>query len=294
MDESTGLLPDTDLSARVTRLFEKARRMGAAPAVLIFLGLVALPAGTQTLRVHGAIHDGLGELARGYDANLPPLHLAGGRASVEGEEPAIFPKPGSAAAAEAAGRFVIIYDTTGGTERIPAECEAGVLVTSDTLVIKGDQAQTREISLEEVHRITGDLVLSGDLVRKSQTWWAGLAALVLGTAVGIYTVLAKLFQAVVLGILGVILTKGPGSLDFLEGLRIGLVALVPAVALQAIESVSGLSLPASNALYLGLAGACAWMGARRVTRARAGLLAQAQGIASRPVVLEAEGSSRAR
>ncbi len=267
MDEPTGLRAPLDLNATFTRLCQSVRRLKPVTVVLIFFVLVLAPAAAVTFSCYIALDDVFREVSKAYDANMPPLRVENGRAKVDGKEPAIYPVPGSPAWKANKGRFVVIYDTTGETTRIPRECEAGLLVTEDRVLIKGSRGETREVALDDLCRITGDFVIDGEFVNRKRDEWTGIVTVLIGVFIAIFLCFAKLAQTLILGGLALVATHGRAKLTYGEGLRFGIASLVLPVALDTIQLFAGARLPSAGLVYSLIAGGFTWVGVRRALAA---------------------------
>ncbi len=276
MIEPEGFKEPLNFNSAFSGLCRSVRRMNPLVMALIFSVLVLAPSAVVTLNCHIAIDDVFREFAKAYDANMPPLRIEKGRATVEGKEPAIYPPPDSAASKAGGRKFIVIYDTTGETTRIPREYEAGLLVTEDAVYTKGSSGETREVPLDDLCALTGDFVINGEFINRKRDEWTGWVTVLLGVLITIYLCIAKLIQTLIFGGLALVATHGRGKLTYGEGLRFGLASLVLPTALDTIQLIAGAHLPSALLVYFLTAGASTWLGVRRALAAGPELPAEDQ------------------
>lgn len=264
MNESVGPLGAMLTSFMSPGVFKDVRRMNVGPLMMLLLLLALVPVVITSVRVYLVVHDGLRELAEGYDASLPPLRLEDGRAIVDGKVPAIYPNPNSLPEGDDTHAFVLIYDTTGNTKEIPEGYDAGFLVTSDTLICQ-DEFQRRELPLADLHQLTGDLVVDGEFFRQKQSTWSTMLTVLVAIVLTVGAVVAKLIQALLLGLLGMAAVRGHGSFTYGVSFKVAMVALAPAVLLDGALTLFGQHLP--FLIYICVAIAYTWLGARRAADA---------------------------
>lgn len=241
-------------------------RMGTGWVIALIAFLVLAPPAARTFSYYRTVEGALAALAKGYDASLPPLRVKDGRAAVEGDQPAVYPRPGDLPAAEDQRPFVIVFDTTGQTTGVPPECRAGLLVTAESMVLKSPGGEVRRVPLKELHRLTGDFVLSGEALSRHKETWLRVAVVIMGAVLLVYTFFAKLIQALLLGMLAVAaaLSRG-GKLSYGQGARIGLAALALPVALEALQHWAGYHIWGYGVVYAALAVAFAWHAGRQAS-----------------------------
>lgn len=251
------------------RVYSEVIRLGVGSLAVILAVLVLAPAAVTTVKVQRAMAAGLAEVAAQYDDRLPPLKLENGQATVLGEQPAVFPRPGAETPDGDPGSFVVIFDTTGGTTAIPEEYRAGLLVTAETLITRQENGQIREVPIKNVQELTGDFTLDGAFIDAHRASWARLAALVVLAATSVWWLIAKLIQALIMSGVALAAASGRGKLVFGQAFLVGLVSLAPAVLLQVVRLTAGLKIPFFFVLYLIVAGVYSWIGGRRAAAAAA-------------------------
>ncbi len=248
--------------------FKDVLRMNLGSVLLVLAVLALATAFYRTVHLYSNVYSGLGELAKGYEENLPPLSIQDGVATVEGEQPAIYPKPDSVEKGADPHRFVVIYDTTGNTAKIPAKYRGGILVTSDTLILKNNEYSTREIPISELHQLTGDIVLDGEFIERSKGKWAGILAAAGAFFLLIAAVISKLIHALLLGLVGLTMAGFRGGLTYGASFKLALFALTPAVLLEIALGLVGQKLP--FLIYFGAAVVYLWLGVRNAAGAGSG------------------------
>ncbi len=230
--------------------FAHVARMGALPALAIFAAMVIVPAIVGTSMTKATLAGLLEKFAKAYDENMPPLRIADGRASVDGEQPAIFPKPGSKQEAEMKGEFVVIYDTTGATEKLPEGCKAGVLVTADTVLVQQPDGRRQEMPIAQIEKVIGPATIDGAFIEKNGGKWLSIAGYAIGTLAFLYHLVAKSIAVLILAGAAFLNKRGTQGIAAGKAWKIAVVALAPAAAARLFLEVAGLAFPFCGMLLL--------------------------------------------
>ena len=142
--------------------------------------------------------------------------------------------------------FIMVIDTTGQTLEINSHYDTGILLTRDKLIVKQDEIRTQEIDLSKVNSFRLDKKTLG----KWRKFFVGIVTPFMIIMQFVYTFIAKIIQAVVLGL--VVLIFRP-QFHYSNILNVCIYALTPPTLLALLVAlVTPKALLYFPLIYLGM------------------------------------------
>lgn len=119
--------------------------------------------------------------------NVPYIEITDGVVAADVEQPFMIEEEG----------FVMVIDTTGETQGIDPEYDAGILLAKDKLIVKQDQIRTQEFDLSKVKNFRLDKETLGK-------WRAFFVCIIMPFMIlmqFLYSFVAKIIQAAIAGLI---------------------------------------------------------------------------------------------
>jgi hypothetical protein len=172
---------------------------------------------------------------------LPTLTIAGGKASIDGEEPLFIID-------RETGQEFAIIDTTGEITSLDG-FNAAVLITGTQILTQQGELDTRSYDLSTIQDLTLTPADAYRWLNLTMIW--GPAFLFPFLVVGSFAV--RLLQTFFYALIGMVLKLATGTnLDFASLLSVSIMAITPAIVAATILLVLGITPPLGWLLFFGL------------------------------------------
>jgi hypothetical protein len=182
------------------------------------------------------LHQETGEFAAGSAPRLieqwPTVTIERGRAKAEVTMPFAITDPDN-------GMRLVVIDTSGATMTLEA-AQAPALLTGSALILREGESGSRAYPLTDVEQLTIDRALLSRWLDVLEVWLTPVASVMVVIVFYAY----RLVQVLVYAALGLLLVRVVRvTLDYATLMRLAIVALTPAVLLDAVLWSVGLGVP---------------------------------------------------
>jgi hypothetical protein len=211
---------------------------------LYLLSLVALCAIPGVMQVRTELSDFLAKEAPMYVKQVPAITISHGKVSLDRPEPYFIRD-------ERTGTVRAIIDTTGRTNTLRGS-KAALLLTKTTLIVKGDEGETRTFDLSEIDHLFIDRSAVYGFLETLDDWFA---VFVYPFAV-LFSLFFRILEVLILALIGLLFARTlRAALDYRALIRLAAIAITPGAVCGGIFALADV-----RVLYWPLVGVAVSMG----------------------------------
>ncbi len=213
-------------------LYQDVRRFWRGANVLYLLLLLAVCWLPSMIVLHAGLSRFAARVAPPIIAQMPPITIRNGEASVQGQQPCIIKDPES-------DKPIAIIDTTGEITSLEGT-GAAVLLTRTKVVTAEREHQTRTFELSGVN----DFYVDSHVLTKWLTLAKRWLVIVLYPCALLMSYAYRLLQAVIYAAVGMLFARSlHANMTYQASMRLAIVATTPAIILDTIVELAGLRIP---------------------------------------------------